>query len=65
MHLEGACHCRRVRFSVETPHPYPFSLCYCSICRKTAGGAAMPSTRAPGPIAWRSKAGSTCVSVTP
>ncbi|WP_297977374.1 GFA family protein, partial [uncultured Amaricoccus sp.] len=26
-----------VRFSVEAPHPYPFNLCYCSICRKTAG----------------------------
>jgi hypothetical protein len=23
---------------VESPHPYPFNLCYCSICRKTAGG---------------------------
>jgi hypothetical protein len=27
-----------VRFSVESAHPYPFNLCYCSICRKTAGG---------------------------
>jgi len=27
-----------VRFRVESPHPYPFNLCYCSICRKTAGG---------------------------
>jgi hypothetical protein len=27
-----------VRFTVESPHPYPFNLCYCSICRKTAGG---------------------------
>jgi hypothetical protein len=35
--LEGSCHCGAVRFSVEAPHPYPFSLCYCSICRKTAG----------------------------
>jgi hypothetical protein len=26
-----------VRFSVESAHPYPFNLCYCSICRKTAG----------------------------
>jgi hypothetical protein len=27
-----------VRFSVETRTPYPFMRCYCSICRKTAGG---------------------------
>jgi hypothetical protein len=27
-----------VRFTVESPHPYPFNLCYCSICRKTQGG---------------------------
>jgi hypothetical protein len=26
-----------VSFSVRSPHPYPFNLCYCSICRKTAG----------------------------
>ncbi len=38
MHLEGSCHCRAVRFAVESPHPYPFNRCYCSICRKTAGG---------------------------
>ncbi len=38
MRLEGSCHCRAVRFSLECPHPYPFNLCYCSICRKTAGG---------------------------
>ncbi len=37
MHLEGSCHCGAVRFTVEAPHPYPFNLCYCSICRKTAG----------------------------
>jgi hypothetical protein len=36
--LTGSCHCRAVKFSVESPHPYPFNLCYCSICRKTAGG---------------------------
>jgi hypothetical protein len=23
---------------LESAHPYPFNLCYCSICRKTAGG---------------------------
>jgi len=38
MKLEGSCHCGAVRFSLETRHPYPFNLCYCSICRKTAGG---------------------------
>jgi hypothetical protein len=37
MHLEGSCHCRKVRFSVEAPDPVPFMRCYCSICRKTAG----------------------------
>ena len=38
MLLEGSCHCRAVRFRVESPEPYPFMYCYCSICRKTAGG---------------------------
>jgi hypothetical protein len=38
MLLEGSCHCGAVRFTVESRHPYPFNLCYCSICRKTAGG---------------------------
>jgi hypothetical protein len=38
MVLEGSCHCGAVRFRVRSRHPYPFSLCYCSICRKTAGG---------------------------
>lgn len=37
MELKGSCHCGAVRFSLESPHPYPFNLCYCSICRKTAG----------------------------
>ncbi len=37
MLLQGSCHCGAVRFSVELAHPYPFALCYCSICRKTAG----------------------------
>jgi hypothetical protein len=36
--LEGSCHCRAVRFRVESPEPYPFLRCYCSICHKTAGG---------------------------
>ena len=38
MKLEGSCYCRAIRFSCESAHPYPFNLCYCSICRKTAGG---------------------------
>lgn len=38
MKLEGSCHCKAVRFSVEAPSPVPFMRCYCSICRKTAGG---------------------------
>ena len=39
MHLEGSCHCGKVRFSVESAEPVPFMRCYCSICRKTAGTA--------------------------
>ena len=38
MHLEGSCHCRKVTFAVESAEPVPFMRCYCSICRKTAGG---------------------------
>ena len=38
MLLEGSCRCGAVRFRVESPEPYPFMRCYCSICRKTAGG---------------------------
>jgi len=38
MKLRGSCHCGGVRFSVRSAHPYPYNLCYCSICRKTAGG---------------------------
>ena len=38
MKLKGSCHCKSVKFEVESAHPYPFNLCYCSICRKTAGG---------------------------
>ena len=37
MHLEGSCHCRAVRFSVESRAPVPYMRCYCTICRKTAG----------------------------
>ena len=38
MLLHGSCHCGAVIFRLESAHPYPFNLCYCSICRKTAGG---------------------------
>lgn len=38
MLLKGSCHCGGVRFSVRTETPYPYLWCYCSICRKTAGG---------------------------
>ena len=38
MRLEGSCHCQKVRFTVDSPEPVPFMRCYCSICRKTAGG---------------------------
>ena len=38
MLLEGSCHCGAVTFRVESETPYPYQACYCSICRKTAGG---------------------------
>jgi len=38
MRLEGSCHCGAVKFSVESHTPYPYMRCYCSVCRKTAGG---------------------------
>jgi len=38
MKLEGSCHCRAVCFEVESQHPYPYNVCYCSVCRKTGGG---------------------------
>ncbi|MGS0467666.1 GFA family protein [Cobetia marina] len=37
MQLEGSCHCQAITFQLESPHPYPYQRCYCSICRKTAG----------------------------
>ena len=37
MKLEGSCHCKAVSFTVTSAHPYPFNLCYCEVCRKTAG----------------------------
>ncbi len=38
MRLEGSCHCGAVKFSVEAESPVPYLRCYCSICRKVAGG---------------------------
>lgn len=38
MLLEGSCHCGAVKFRVNSRHPYPYNICYCSICRKTTGG---------------------------
>jgi hypothetical protein len=38
MRLEGSCQCGKVRFRVDSDTPVPFMYCYCSICRKTAGG---------------------------
>jgi len=38
MELRGSCHCKAVRFRVEADSPIPYLRCYCSICRKTAGG---------------------------
>lgn len=36
--LKGSCHCGAVRFSLVSHTPEPYQFCYCSICRKTAGG---------------------------
>src|ERR1700759_5313462 len=36
--LKGSCRCGAVHFTVASHTPYPYQLCYCSICRKTAGG---------------------------
>ena len=36
--LKGSCRCGKVHFSLQSSAPYPYQLCYCSICRKSAGG---------------------------
>ena len=36
--LEGACRCGAARFAVASHTPQPYQRCYCTICRKTAGG---------------------------
>ena len=38
MRLEGSCRCGAVKFSLDSHTPYPYQRCYCSICRKSAGG---------------------------
>ena len=38
LRLEGSCRCGAVRFALDSHTPQPYQLCYCSICRKTAGG---------------------------
>lgn len=38
MTLKGSCRCGAVRFSCDSHTPQPYQRCYCSICRKTAGG---------------------------
>ena len=37
MELKGSCRCGAVSFSVQSNTPYPYQLCYCSICRKVGG----------------------------
>ena len=39
MRLDGSCQCGKVSFRVDSQTPVPFMYCYCSICRKTTGGA--------------------------
>lgn len=38
MQLKGSCHCGAVEFSAVSYTFNPYMHCYCSICRKTAGG---------------------------
>lgn len=38
MEINGSCCCRKITFSAISQTPYPYMRCYCSICRKTAGG---------------------------
>jgi len=36
--LKGSCRCGGVEFTCASHTPHPYQRCYCSICRKTAGG---------------------------
>ena len=38
MTLKGSCRCGAVAFSCDSHTPQPYQRCYCTICRKTAGG---------------------------
>jgi hypothetical protein len=38
MRLEGSYRCATVSFSLDSHTPTPYQRCYCSICRKIAGG---------------------------
>lgn len=38
MKLNGSCHCGKIQFELECDTPYPYLRCYCSVCRKVAGG---------------------------
>jgi len=38
MGREGSCRCGAISLSVDSRTPYPYQRCYCSICRKSAGG---------------------------
>ncbi len=38
MPLAGSCRCGTVSFEVASHTPVPYQLCYCGVCRKTAGG---------------------------
>ncbi|WWC64462.1 uncharacterized protein I303_107072 [Kwoniella dejecticola CBS 10117] len=35
--LEGSCHCKAIKYTVESNTPVPYALCQCSICRKAGG----------------------------
>ncbi|KAK4683817.1 hypothetical protein P7C73_g6402, partial [Tremellales sp. Uapishka_1] len=35
--LEGSCHCKAVKYTVESNTPVPYQMCQCSICRKVGG----------------------------
>ena len=38
LRLNGSCRCGAVGFALDSHTPVPYQLCYCTICRKTAGG---------------------------
>jgi len=35
--LNGSCHCGKVTFSLDSFAPYPYNICHCNTCTKTAG----------------------------